>query len=119
MSILSNEASISCPPLLDGTNYPYWKTRMKTFIRALDVRDWRSILTRWTPPTTTDSEGKKVIKPEVDWSVDDDRLANYNNNALHTICNGCDVDHIKLISSCETTKEAWKSFKRLLKAQLM
>ena len=55
-----------------------------------------------------DSEGKKVLKPEVDQSNDDDRLVNYNNKALHTVFNGCDADHIKLISSCETAKEAWE-----------
>ena len=66
MSILTEEASISHPPLLDGTNYPYWKTRMKAFIRAMDVKAWRSILTGWTPPIVTHSEGKKVLKPEVD-----------------------------------------------------
>ena len=79
---------------------------MRTFIRALDVRAWRSILIRWTPPTITDSEGKRFLKPEVDWSNDDDHLANYNNKALHTIFNGCDSNHIKLISSCEIAKEA-------------
>ena len=31
---------------------------------------------------------------------------NYNNKALHAIFNECDADHIKLISSCETAKEA-------------
>ena len=56
----------------------------------------------------TDDKGKKVTKPEVDWSNDDDHLANYNNKALHAIFNGCDADHIKLTSSCETTKEAWE-----------
>ena len=55
-----------------------------------------------------DSEGKKVLKPEVDWSNYDDRLTNYNNKALHAIFIGCDADHIKLISSCETTKEVWE-----------
>ena len=54
-----------------------------------------------------DSEGKKSLKPEIDWSIENDRLANYNNKALHAIFNGYDTDHIKLISSCETTKEAW------------
>ena len=34
-------------------------------------------------------------------------MANYNNKALNTIFNGCDANHIKLILSCETTKEAW------------
>ena len=98
MSILSEGASISHPPLLDETNYPYWKTKTRAFIRALDVRAWRSILIGWTPPTTTDGEGKKMIKPKVDWSNDDDPLANYNNKALHAIFNGCNANHIKLIS---------------------
>ena len=34
-------------------------------------------------------------------------MANYNNKALHAIFNGYDAGHIKLISSCETAKEAW------------
>ena len=72
----------------------------------MDVRACRSILTGWTPSMVTDSEGKKVLKPEIDWSIEDDRLANYNNKALHAIFSECDTDHIKLISSCETTKEA-------------
>ena len=108
MSILSEGASISCPHLLDEINYPYWKTRIKVFIRALDVRAQRSILTGWTPPTVTNSEGKKSIKPEVDQSNNDDRLANYNKKALHTLFNGCDVEHTKLISSCEIAKEVWE-----------
>ena len=36
------------------------------------MRASRSILTGWIPTTITDSEGKKVIKLEVDWSNDDD-----------------------------------------------
>ena len=74
----------------------------------MDVRAWRSIMTGWTPPMVTDSEGKKVLKPEIDWSTKDDRLANYNNKALHAIFNGCNADHTKLIFSCETAKEAWE-----------
>ena len=80
---------------------------MKVFIRALDVRVWRSILIGWTPLTVTDSEGKSSIKPEIDWSNDDDRLVNHNNKTLHAIFNGYDVEHIKLISSSEMAKEAW------------
>ena len=79
---------------------------MRAFIRALDVRVWISILTGWTPPIVINSEGKKVLNPEVDWSNNDNRLANYNNKALHAIFNGCDANHIKLISSYETAQEA-------------
>ena len=64
-------------------------------------------MTGWPPPTIKDDEGKTILEAEINWSTDDDRLANYNNKALHTIFNGCDAEHIKLTSSCETDKEAW------------
>ena len=43
----------------------------------------------------TDSEGKTIIKPKIDCSMEDDKLANYNNKALYAIFNGCDAKHIK------------------------
>ena len=39
--------------------------------------------------------------------MENDRLAKYNNKALHAIFNGYDAEHIKLISSYELAKEAW------------
>ena len=42
----------------------------------------------------------------MDLSNDDDHMANYNKKELHVIFDGCDADHIKLISSWKTTKEA-------------
>ena len=71
------------------------------------MKAWKSILTSWTPPIVIDNEGKTSIKPQIDWSMEDDRLTNYNNKALHAIFNRCDIEHIKLISSSEMTKEAW------------
>ena len=63
------------------------------------------------PSVTINSKGKKILKAEVDWSSSADLLENYNNKALHAIFNGCDVDHIKLISSCELPRKHEKSFK--------
>ena len=70
------------------------------------MRAWKSNLTRWSPLTTKDSEGNETIKAEIDWSNDDDKLANYNNKALNAIFNVVDGKQIKLISSCESVKEA-------------
>ena len=64
-------------------------------------------MTGWSPLTTKDSNGNETIKADVDWSNDDDKLANYNNKALSAIFNGVDAEQIKLISSCEFAKEAW------------
>ena len=107
MSFLAEGGSISRPPLLDGTNYSYWKARMKAFIKALDEKAWRSVLSGWSPPTIKDDEGKDITKPELSWSSDDDKLANYNSKALHAILNGVDATRIKMITNCESAKEAW------------
>ena len=80
------------------------------------MRAWRSILIDWTPPTITDNDSKTTLKPEINWSTNDYKLANYNNKTLHAIFNGYDAEHIKLISSCVSTKD---SFKPCLKAQVM
>ena len=80
---------------------------MKAFIQALDIRAWRSILTSWTPPNIKDDEGKTTLKAEINWRTNDDRLANDNNKTLHAIFNGCDAEHIQLISSYEIVEEAW------------
>ncbi|PON99959.1 hypothetical protein TorRG33x02_043770, partial [Trema orientale] len=80
---------------------------MKAFIKALDEKAWRSVLSGWSPPTIKDDEGKDIIKPELSWSSDDDKLANYNSKALHAILNGVDTTKIKMITNCESAKEAW------------
>ena len=54
MVFLVEGDSITCPPLLDGSNYPYWKARRKVFIKDLDEKAWRSVLIGWTHPTTKD-----------------------------------------------------------------
>ena len=82
MLFLVKGSSISRLPLLDGSNYPYWKARMNAFIKALDERVWRSMLTGWTHPTTKDDQGKVILKLEFSWSTEDDKLANYNSKAL-------------------------------------
>ncbi|GAA0183326.1 hypothetical protein LIER_30754 [Lithospermum erythrorhizon] len=74
--------SISRPPLLDGTNYP------------------------WTPPTHVAVEGGLVVKEEADWTSAEDELALNNNKALNSIFNGIDQNVFKMISKCNVAKEA-------------
>ena len=107
MNFMREGASVTRPPLLDGENYCYWKARMKAFIKAVEEKAWRSILTGWTHPTMKDSEGRSILKPEEIWSLDEDRLENYNVKALNAIFNTVDINQFKLISTCETAKEAW------------
>ncbi|XP_024026995.1 uncharacterized protein LOC112093201 [Morus notabilis] len=108
MYSLREGGSVSKPPLLDESNYSYWKARMRAFIKAIDERAWRLILTEWTHPTTTDNSGNVTLKLEETWLTDEDRLANYNSKALNVVFNVVDVNQFKLISTCESTKEAWE-----------
>jgi len=107
MDVMREGGSVNKPPFLEGFNYSYWKARMKAFIKAIDEKAWRSILTGWTHPTTKDEKGNAVPKPEEEWSGDEDKLANNNSKALNAIFNAVDVNQFKLISMCETAKEPW------------
>ena len=102
-------ASVQRPPLLDGTNFSYWKARMKAFIKSMDEKAWRAILTGWTHPTKKNTENEDIKKPEVEWTVEEDRLASYNSKALNAIFSAVDVNQFKLISTCEVAKEAWET----------
>ncbi|KAL8528619.1 hypothetical protein ACS0TY_006169 [Phlomoides rotata] len=55
------------PPILDETNYPYWKQKMRMFIKSIDERAWRSVLAGWTPPRTqADADNEVQIKREME-----------------------------------------------------
>ncbi|GAA0166070.1 hypothetical protein LIER_21317 [Lithospermum erythrorhizon] len=69
-------SSIFRPPRLDGTNYPYWKAKMTTFLR------------------------KRLIGPMMKQNF----LG--NNKALNVIFCAVDVGVFKQISSCMVAKEA-------------
>jgi len=35
---------VSRPPLLDGTNYDYWKSRMSVYLKSIDNNTWKAML---------------------------------------------------------------------------
>ena len=107
MDFMKEGASISRPPLLDGGNYSYWRARMKAFLKSLDEKAWKAILTGWTHPTTEEADGSSTLKPEERWSVVEERLANSNSKALNAIFSAVDANIFKLIHTCEVAKDAW------------
>ena len=40
MDLLKESESRSRPPLLDGTNYRYWKVHIHVFIKSPDMKAW-------------------------------------------------------------------------------
>ncbi|XP_024018312.1 uncharacterized protein LOC112090655 [Morus notabilis] len=108
MDFLKEGGSVTCPPLLDGLNYSYWNARMMAFIKAQDEKAWRAILNGWKHPVTKDAEGKEILKSKGSWNSDENKLAIYNSRALNAIFNGVDINQFKMISTCESAKEAWE-----------
>ncbi|PNX99503.1 gag-protease polyprotein, partial [Trifolium pratense] len=102
---------ISRPPLLVGvSNYDYWKSRMIAFLKSMDSKTWKAVLKGWDPPVIMDKDGKPTLelKPEEDWTKEEDELALGNSKALYALYNGVDKHIFKLIKKCVSAKQAWK-----------
>ena len=82
--------------LFDGTNYAYWKVRMRAFLQSLDEKVWQAVEIGWTKP-------KKVLD---DWDDAKIKAANFNNRALNALFSAVINEEFKKISFTKTAKEA-------------
>ena len=87
--------SLIIAPLFDGTNYAYWKVRMKVFLQSLDEKVWQAIEIGWTKPkeAPADCDEAKI------------KAANFNSRALNALFNAVTNKEFKKISSTEIAKE--------------
>ena len=88
--------SLIIPPLFDGTNYVYWKVRMRAFLQSLDDKVWQAVEIGWTKPK----------EAPADWDDAKIKAANFNSKALNALYSAVTNEEIKKISSIETAKEA-------------
>ncbi|KAI3450426.1 hypothetical protein Pfo_007091 [Paulownia fortunei] len=107
MNILREEGSVSHLPLLEGSNYSYWKTRMRAFIKSVDENAWKSVVSGWQYPVMENEKKEVILKPEDLWTALDNELASCNSKALNVIFNAVDSNQFRLIATCETAKEVW------------
>ncbi|XP_073277629.1 uncharacterized protein [Primulina huaijiensis] len=59
------------PPVLDGTKYGLWKVKIRYYIKSIDERAWQRVINGWTPPKKEDEDGDSLMKPETDWTADE------------------------------------------------
>ena len=81
MDFLREGGSVQRPPLLDGTNYSYWKARMKACIKSVGEKKWKVILTGWDHPMTRNDKRESVLSPrsselqmKISWRIVSQRL---------------------------------------------
>jgi hypothetical protein len=87
--------SLNTIPAFDGTNYGYWKARMRFFLKSIDY--WNIIETGWTKPA--DATLELVAEKNA-------RLS--NDKALHALCQTLSPSEFARISSSESAKEVWQ-----------
>ena len=95
---MDRSQSLNAPPYFDGSNYAFWKVRMRAFLCSIDETVWDAVDVGWTRLEATKSTWDKVALA----------AANANNKALNAIF--CDVspDEFHRISHVTITKEAWQ-----------
>ena len=67
--------SLFIPPLFDGTNYAYWKVRMKVFLQALGEQVWQVVEVGWI----------KSKEASVYWDEATIIATNFNTRALNAL----------------------------------
>ena len=72
---MDRRQSLIIPSLFDGTNYAYWKVRIRTFLQSLDENVWQAVEIGWTKPT----------KVSADWDDTKIKVANFNSRALNAL----------------------------------
>ena len=95
--VMDRGQSLIISPLFDGTNYAYWKVRMKTFLQLLDEKVWQAMEIGWTKPK----------EASADWDDAKIKVANFNSRALNALFSVVMNKEFKKISFTKTAKEAW------------
>ena len=103
---LAEGQSTNRPPLFNGSNYTYWKARMKIFIQALDYDMWSIIVNGPHTPTKI-IDGEESTKSEREWDEVDKKLAQLNAKAMNVLYCSLDANEFNRISTCASAKEIW------------
>ena len=85
-------------PLLEPAHYGYWKSKMQSFISAIDGA-WDYVETLWKALLLDDGNPK----PRSNWTVTEKAASGLNHRALTAIFNGVNPTEFKRISNYKTT----------------
>ena len=94
------------PPLFTGTNYSYWKNRMRIFITSTDYDLWK-IITKGPYIPTKKSGDLDVPKSEDEWDEAEKPKIEKNARAINLLYCALSTDEYNRISACETAQEIW------------
>ena len=94
---INRSQSLNAPPYFDGSNYAFWKVKMKAFLCSMDETVWDAVDVGWTKLEATRSTWDKATLV----------ASNANSKALNAIFCGVSLDEFHRISHISIAKEAW------------
>ena len=95
---MDRSQSLNAPPYFDGSNYAFWKVRMRAYLCYINEAVCDAIEIGWTKPEAAESIQDKAALA----------ASNANSKALNTIFCGVSPDEFYQISHIIVAKEAWQ-----------
>ena len=94
---MDRSQSLNAPPYFDGSNYAFWKVRMRAFLCSIDESVQDVVNIGQTGPEEAKSTWDKVVLT----------TTNANSKALNAIFCGVSPDEFHRISHITIAKETW------------
>ncbi|KAH1129267.1 hypothetical protein J1N35_000645 [Gossypium stocksii] len=108
METMREGSSITQAPLLVGSsNYAHWKSQMRAFIMSVDSSIWEEVEEGWRNPKVIGADELAKPKEKNQYNSKEKKEAQANSKTIYAIFSGVDMEQLKMISTCKTTKEAW------------
>ena len=95
---MDRSQSLNALPYFDGSNYAFWKVRMRAFPCSIDESVWDAVDIGWTRLEATKSEWDKAAL----------LATNANSKALNAIFCGVSPNEFHRISHVTIANEAWQ-----------
>ncbi|XP_072072112.1 uncharacterized protein [Arachis hypogaea] len=104
---LTEGQSNNRPPYFNGSNYSYWKERMRIFVQSIDYNIWKIILNGPDVPTKQNADGEVVAKEDSEWTEEEKKKVELNAKAINLMHCAISFEEFRKVSRCKTAKEIW------------
>ncbi|XP_072087067.1 uncharacterized protein [Arachis hypogaea] len=108
---LTEGQSNNRPPYFNGSNYSYWKERMRIFVQSIDYNIWKIILNGPDVPTKQNADGEVVAKEDSEWTDEEKKKVELNAKAINLMHCAISFEEFRKVSRCKTAKEIWDKLK--------
>ncbi|XP_077250519.1 uncharacterized protein LOC143889967 [Tasmannia lanceolata] len=85
------------PPYFDGSNYGYWKSRMKIYLKGQEFGIWK-IIEKGYKESTTDYD---------EWKTEEKATFALNYKAMNALICALSSEEFNRVSTLKTAKEMW------------